>query len=738
MLLAALWSSLATAQQSDRPAPPTSRWLQGDYGPVLSTHLEVSNRVVPGRQTSWQAAPNWTFKALVISLNPEKTAHLVFDTELMRVSGAWTGGFVDFKGANKNLGPVPQGRFVFYTRPGPGWAKDGSFDDTRQVREAPLPKEHAHYKGLYLHGDRVVLSYTVGDCPVLELPGVAGLANGTPAVLRTFTAGPSSRQLHLLVSDEDGAEAAITDGSSVGLLRTANGTVVATVDSPPAGAVFFVVEGDRLALAIPPLKQPTTFRLVVARIDGGNADGKALASIARPPLENPQEFTRGGPAHWNQPVVVQGKLGPSDQPYTADSLGLPIENPWNAWMRLGAHDFFSDGRIAVTTWDGDVWIVSGIDDPLQQVQWRRFATGLNHPMGLKIVDDVIYAAGKDQITRLHDLNGNGEADFYENFNNDIGLTMQRHEFVLDLQTDSAGNFYYGHSGHYLPGLKKQNCSIIRVSRDGSHAEVFASGFREPNGMAIGPGDVITVGDNQGNGIPASPLYLVEQGKYYGFFPGRGKYNEPEKAFLWLSNEIESSCGGQAFVTDERWGPLRGGLVHTSYSKCRLFYVNFERLQDTAQGFAVPFSIPFATGIHRARFSPADGQLYVCGLRGWDTSATVDGGLYRVRYTGLPAHLPREFRARKGRLEIVFTDPLDERTAADPDSWSVEVKDNESKGTMWEELYVDDAALSFDGKTVTLLMEELRPAMFVKVRGNIKSADGTKVAPLMYATIRALP
>ena len=47
--------------------------------------------------------------------------------------------------------------------------------------------------------------------------------------------------------------------------------------------------------------------------------------------------------------------------------------------------------------------------------------------------------GRDQITRLHDLNGDGEADFYENFNNDcVRSTDNFHEFALDLQTDARG------------------------------------------------------------------------------------------------------------------------------------------------------------------------------------------------------------------------------------------------------------------------------------------------------------
>ena len=62
------------------------------------------------------------------------------------------------------------GDALFATKPGPGWAKDGKWDDPRVGKEGPLPRDWAHYKGLYVHGDKVVLSYTVGDMDVLEMP----------------------------------------------------------------------------------------------------------------------------------------------------------------------------------------------------------------------------------------------------------------------------------------------------------------------------------------------------------------------------------------------------------------------------------------------------------------------------------------------------------------------------------------------------------------------------------------
>src|SRR5205085_1858485 len=72
--------------------------------------------------------------------------------------------------------------------------------------------------------------------------------------------------------------------------------------------------------------------------------------------------------------------------YVADTITLPDDNPWNSWLRVAGLDFFKDGRAAISTWSGDVWIVSGIDEKLEKLQWKRFATGLFQPLGLKIVD----------------------------------------------------------------------------------------------------------------------------------------------------------------------------------------------------------------------------------------------------------------------------------------------------------------------------------------------------------------
>ena len=78
---------------------------------------------------------------------------------------------------------------------------------------------------------------------------------------------------------------------------------------------------------------------------------------------------------------------------------MPEQNPWNSWMRFVAFDFFSDGRAAISTWSGDVWIVSGIDDKLGKLTWKRYAAGLFEGLGLRIVNDEVYVNARDRIVR---------------------------------------------------------------------------------------------------------------------------------------------------------------------------------------------------------------------------------------------------------------------------------------------------------------------------------------------------
>src|SRR5204863_7664894 len=94
------------------------------------------------------------------------------------------------------------GKIEFATPALPGWTHDGKRDDPRNPKDGPLPREWAKYKGLYLNGDTVVLSYSVRGVTVLEkLYGSLGYKE-LPAFQRTIQIDRSDREMELLVFEK--------------------------------------------------------------------------------------------------------------------------------------------------------------------------------------------------------------------------------------------------------------------------------------------------------------------------------------------------------------------------------------------------------------------------------------------------------------------------------------------------------------------------------------------------------
>ena len=726
-MCAVLLFALATPALAQKRAS----FIDGDYGPVLSVCMEAAGRKLKDT-TNIEDTVNYVFRGRLISLSKDKSINVCFDTEHLRWAAAWSGGFIDWVGATKNMGPTIKGDVQFTTKVGPGWAKDGKWEDPREPKEGPLPRDWARYNGMYLHGDRVVVVYSVGGVEVLELPGAASEGDVT-AFTRSLRIGKADKPMAMLICEADDAKGDVN--GDVATLTTNEGVIAATFSAVPQGTTWEATNG-RIHLKLPALPEGALLRVTIARL-AGTAKLNALTNLNAAPLEDPAAFTKPGPPRFPQVLTTKGMRGSDKHAYTVDDITLPTENPWNAWIRPGGMDFFADGRVAFCTWDGDVWIASGLDDKLDNVQWRRFATGLHQPLGLKIVDGVIHTAGRDQITRLHDTNKDGEADYYENINNEPGLTLQRHEFVMDLHTDAAGNFYYCRSGHYIAGLRGENCCVIRVSKDGSKMEVFARGFREANGMSIGPDGFMTVGDNEGNGVPQTPIYHLKQGGDYGFTPPEGlnrrggKWSLTQAPIVWIPKQVDRSAGSQVWVTSDKWGPFTSGLMHTSYGHCALYAILLDRASEPYQGAVIKFPLSFSSGVMRARFGPHDGQLYLCGLKGWDTAAAKDGQLCRVRYTGKPLSLPVGWRVTKTGFEITFAHKLDKELAEDVQSY----------GGKWhsrEELKIAKATLLPDGRTVALEIGNLQKAMNLLIQYNVESAEGDELRGDLYATVNRLP
>lgn len=393
---------------------------------------------------------------------------------------------------------------------------------------------------------------------------------------------------------------------------------------------------------------------------------RTVAPSDKHPLRDSIRGTAKFSKRWPQSIKTNIKFGAAN-PYAIDTIELPFENPWNALFFAGGHGFLRDGSALVCTMQGDVWRVTGYQYPSKTATWTRFASGLHHAQGMVVDDSGIYVLCRDQITRLHDYNEDGEADFYECFSNAFKTSSAGHDFICGLVRDKAGNFYTA-SG---------NQGIVRISPDGQKADIVATGFRNPDGLGLTADGNITVPCSEGSWTPATMICefrpdaksLAADAPYFGY-PGPRNSQVPKLPLAYLPRGLDNSAGGQTTVTSNRWGPLEGQQLHLSFGTGNHFLVLRDKIdvkpddpiQVMTQGAIVPLPGEFASGAHRGSFSPHDGQLYVSGMQGWGSYTPETGCFQRVRFTGHPVQLPVGFRVHSNGVLVKFTEPVDAKVA----------------------------------------------------------------------------
>ena len=244
-----------------------ARLRQMDTGPTFNATMRHPH----GRRTAT------VYKATAIRVGDKGQGAVMFDRCQLRLAAGWTGWL---NHSDRRFGllntPTPAGPMVFSTASGPGWAGPKGEWDAKQPATAPLPREWAKYKGLYLHGNRVVLSYTVGGVEVRESPWLETIA-GQTAFIRTVEVGPSKTDLHMLAAELPDAEIAHADG--VGVAASRKGEVVTMVILPGNGkeATLEPAGGSRVAVRLPASARPRRIQVVV-----WSGPVKCAAALDRP------------------------------------------------------------------------------------------------------------------------------------------------------------------------------------------------------------------------------------------------------------------------------------------------------------------------------------------------------------------------------------------------------------------------------------------------------------------------
>lgn len=756
--------------------------LERNFGPVLASQL---GREIPS--------------VLTIKLDPDTT--LSYDLHSMDQAGIWKGGFLDLKNTQhyRERGggvPVPEGEPI----EGLGvwrWGHEETlaYPEDHLLPRGPMPREWMHYNGHYLHGDQVVLSYTIDQREILELPDTPG---SFPAVQHTLRIGAGKKLVLAVGSVSDSksnfsgklkadavelefgyeGELAVLGSPSADHGEVLGEFVTAAVLGDTDDLVWSWDETSHLVLEIP---EDDEERLIQVVRYAGTGEGSLFSfanfirsrKLGRESPRDPSIYLSGGDERWLEILDTKGELGDSSLAYTMDTLTLPPNdagNPYNTWFRTSALAFFPDGRMVVTTHGGDVWIVDGVDASLENLRWKRHASGLYEPFGVLVIDDLIYVTCKDRLTRLHDFNGDGEADFYESFSADDDVSTFFHAFNFDLQRDPDGNLFYAKAGMYTD--YREAGSIIRISPDGTTREIYSTGLRTPNGMGMMPDGRPTVSDNQGTWMPASKISLVKPGGYYGYVQDHANPNwapdggaidhtkvVPPSTFdqpiIWMPQEFDNSSGGQLYVDDPRWGPLSGKLLHTSFGKGWIYYTMIQNVDGTDQASIVKFDFDASTGIHRAQLNPADGQVYATGLNGWNGGGRfglAQGGIHRFRYTGEPAKLLTNVNVVENGIRLEFNFTLAPEVATNVESYHIEQwnylwSTNYGSGQYslendWEsgtdKVKVEKVVLGDFGKSVLLVIPEIQPVNQVQIDLELLAADGNSFSEQAFLTINAVP
>ena len=336
---------------------------------------------------------------------------------------------------------------------------------------------------------------------------------------------------------------------------------------------------------------------------------------------------------------------------------VEMPGPAGEIIEVGGLDFFSDGRIAVSTRRGQVWIVEPAEGERAASSFHLFAEGLQEGLGLSVVDDVVHVLQRGELSRLLDRDGDGRCDTVECVCDDWGYSGNYHEFAFGLPRDRAGNFYmalnvafsspWWHARSEVP----YRGWVLKVTPEG-RVEPIACGVRSPCGLALNEEEDLFLSDNQGDWVPSSPIYHIRPGKFYGqpaslawrkdwrerHPEGWPSFTDPPdveraEAAIWIPYGWSRSTGNLVLDrTAGAFGPFGNQFFVAEMTNGKVLRAQLEKVGGEYQGAVFPFRDGVGSAL-RVAFSP-EGQLVIGRTqRGWGGQPPGEG-LARLEWTGV--------------------------------------------------------------------------------------------------------
>ena len=721
--------------------------------------------------------------------------HVGFDAQLLRTHTASAGPSLNLFGPPYHAAKSPflctfDGPVLWTMPPLCPWTVE-----KESTNDLPNPPLGSRFRGLSTKGGNVTLIYDVGiaaDATVRVHEQPIHSTIGAPnAIVRRFEIAPCDKELWLMAHAEMGSFGKLAaNGAGHVLIQRSNDCLLAiargsdefkwqTQEKAVSYEVVFNAdkggESDvrrmaatgnqaRAFLRIAPHAKPQAFEIATA-ICRDTTEALQLASnLARSSVTPPRmDFIAGQerdartvPAAPITPRPELVRLMRNDGAYQIEPFPIPAELD----LKITGMDWISDDTLAVCTWAGDVYLVEHAQGPAANIRYRRFARGLNEPLGLKVAKKEIYVVQKSELTRLVDTDGNGEADLFQTVNYDWGYSGNYHAFAFGPAIDNEENFYVLVCGQRARWEIPFAGWCMKIDAHGKSAEPFCSGLRAPNGFGMYQDDLF-VTDNQGEWNGACKLNHLQRGRFYGFPSGipapqsqYGKARDFQRPALWFPRKLSPSASGFATIDDDRFGPFKGQLIVGDFQNAVLLRVFLEKVNGDWQGAVWPFAKGFLSGVNRVAMGP-DGNLYVGGLKNaaWPAIAPMDYSLERVSFTGKSFFEIKEARAKPDGFELVFTEPVDRATAEDTQNYSIsqftylyhskygspEI-DHAGAVNSASEVALSKVSVAADGLRVRLTLDGWRPGYVTAVRSpGLRSKAGAALShDAFYYTLNQIP
>ena len=403
-----------------------------------------------------------------------------------------------------------------------------------------------------------------------------------------------------------------------------------------------------------------------------------------------------------QPVTQDAR---AQRPATEDDyyrlVTLPI--PEEIKLEVGGLAPLPDGRLAVCTRRGEVWIIG---NPYMQGSrvptYKKYASGLHEPLGLMWHPKGYFlCTQRGEVTKLIDTDGDDVADEYQSFYK-WPLSGNYHEYsygpvllpdgdmVITLNLDWVGR---GAS------LAKWRGWMLKLTEKGEMTP-WATGLRSPAGFGVLHDGSIFYTENQGDWVGSGRMTHLEKGDFAGNpaglrwsseagsplslkpedVPSTGKpMHEVAKTVknlkvpaVWFPHTLMgiSTSDFKEDTTKGAFGPFAGQLFVGDQGHSKIMRVDLEKVNGKWQGACFPFREGFQSGIIRTVWGQ-DGSLIV-GMtsRGWSATGQSPYGIQRLVWTGKTPFEIKTIRSKPDGFDVVFTAPVDRKTAEDPASYSL--------------------------------------------------------------------